>query len=84
MQNAQCSKSASANRVKMNQISHLSKRNQIYLDMERLQIWKTSEVVSQLLESNARSKLHLYGQDLDTGDSFLLGPSLQCSQIEMN
>jgi hypothetical protein len=48
--------------------------------MERLEIWETSEVARHLLQSAADSKLHLYGQDVDTGDNFLLGASLQCTQ----
>ena len=52
--------------------------NQIYLDMERLQVGEASEKARRFLHSIADTGLHVYGQNLDTRDNLLLAPSLQC------
>jgi hypothetical protein len=74
MPNAQCSKSTSV--VKLNEILHLYLRdNEVYMDMERLEIWKTFEVARHLLQSTAHSKLNSMAKVLTLGTMFSLVPA---------
>jgi hypothetical protein len=45
--------------------------------MERFNIGETSEEGRHLLDSITDPEWHLHGEDLDTWDNVVLGPSLQ-------
>lgn len=66
------------------QYSKWEEASQMYLDMERLEVWETSEVARHLLESIAYSKSHQHGQDLDRRDNVLLGSSRHDGVANLN
>ena len=52
--------------------------------MERVQVGEASEKYRQIPGSIPDTELHLYGQNLNTLDKVLFGPSLQWTQCETN